>query len=89
MFENDSITNIAHQLGYFETIASWRDVHAMAGRIEAVTLDQVAEVAAQRLGSVEPHDRLVRAGRGANDRACPAAASRGSGAVPRMCSPTA
>src|SRR6185436_4772823 len=24
VFENDSITNIAHQLGYFETIASWR-----------------------------------------------------------------
>jgi predicted Zn-dependent peptidase len=23
VFENDSITNIAHQLGYFETIASW------------------------------------------------------------------
>ncbi len=52
VFENDSITNIAHQLGYFATIASWRDVHAMAGRIESVTLDQVSEVAAQRLGSV-------------------------------------
>ena len=24
VFENDSITNIAHQLGYFETIGSWR-----------------------------------------------------------------
>jgi zinc protease len=51
VFENDSITNIAHQLGYFATIASWRDVHAMAGRIESVTLGQVSEVA-QRLTSV-------------------------------------
>jgi zinc protease len=51
VFENDSITNIAHQLGYFETIASWRDYPLMAGRIESVTLEQVAEVAAQRLGS--------------------------------------
>jgi zinc protease len=51
VFENDSITNIAHQLGYFATIASWRDVHTMAGRIESVTIDQVSEVAAQRLGA--------------------------------------
>jgi zinc protease len=51
VFENDSITNIAHQLGYFATIASWRDYPQMAGRIESVTLDQVADVAARRLGS--------------------------------------
>jgi zinc protease len=50
VFENDSITNIAHQLGYFETIASWRDYPQMAGRIASVTLDHVADVAARRLG---------------------------------------
>ena len=52
VFEGDSITNIAHQLGYFATIASWQDLHAMAGRIEAVTLDQVSAVASQRLSAV-------------------------------------
>jgi zinc protease len=56
VFENDSITNIAHQLGYFETIASWRDYPLMAGRIESVTLDQVGEVAARRLG---PSNRTI------------------------------
>jgi zinc protease len=50
VFENDSITNIAHQLGYFATIGRWQDFHALAGRIDAVTLDQVADVAAKRLG---------------------------------------
>jgi zinc protease len=49
VFENDSITNIAHQLGYFATIGHWQDAHALAGRIEAVTLDQVSQVAARRL----------------------------------------
>ena len=49
VFENDSITNIAHQLGYFATIGRWQDFHALPGRIEAVTLDQVEQVAAKRL----------------------------------------
>jgi zinc protease len=49
VFENDSITNIAHQLGYFETIASWRLYPTLASQIAAVTLDQVDAVAATRL----------------------------------------
>lgn len=49
VFENDSITNIAHQLGYYETIDSWQIVTSMPERIEAVTLDEVAAVAEQRL----------------------------------------
>jgi zinc protease len=49
VFENDSITNIAHQLGYFETIASWRDYPSVARKIAAVTIEQVAVVAAKRL----------------------------------------
>jgi zinc protease len=49
VFENDSITNIAHQLGYFETIASWTLVSSLASRLDAVTLDQVAAVASARL----------------------------------------
>jgi zinc protease len=51
VFENDSITNIAHQLGYFETIASWRVVESLRERIDAVTLDAVAQAAAARLTS--------------------------------------
>jgi zinc protease len=51
VFENDSITNIAHQLGYFETIASWRHYPTLAGRIAAVTLEQVNAVAARTLAA--------------------------------------
>jgi zinc protease len=49
VFENDSITNIAHQLGYFATIADWNFYPSIPSRIEAVTLDQVCAVAAARL----------------------------------------
>jgi len=49
IFEDDSITNIAHQLGYFATIGRWQDCHALPARIDAVTLEQVAQVAARRL----------------------------------------
>jgi len=51
VFENDSITNIAHQLGYFETIASWRLYPDLARRIDAVTHEQVASAAARRLAA--------------------------------------
>jgi zinc protease len=63
VFENDSITNIAHQLGYFETIAGWNLVPSIASRLDAVTLDQVNAVTAGRLapanrtiGWFDPHD---------------------------------
>ena len=49
VFENDSITNIAHQLGFFATIADWQFVPAIAERLEAVTIDQVNAIAASRL----------------------------------------
>jgi zinc protease len=45
VFDNDSVTNIAHQLGYFETIASVDVFHDLTPRIAAVTLDEVATVA--------------------------------------------
>ena len=51
VFEQDSITNIAHQLGFFETIANWRYFPSIAPRIERVTLDDVARVAAARLAA--------------------------------------
>src|SRR5713101_2628297 len=45
VFESDSITNIAHQLGYFQTIASLDAFLESPARIAAVTIDQVSEAA--------------------------------------------
>jgi zinc protease len=45
VFDNDSVTNVAHQLGYFETIANVDVFRDLMPRIAAVTLDQVAAVA--------------------------------------------
>jgi zinc protease len=56
VFENDSISNIAHQLGFFETIAGWRSYEAVPSAIEAVTAEQIFEVARRRL---EPRQRTV------------------------------
>lgn len=56
VFENDSITNIAHQLGFFATIADWRFVPSIAAGLDAVTLDQVNAVAASRLA---PSNRTI------------------------------
>ena len=56
VFENDSITNIAHQLGFFETIASWRLSQSLVQHIEAVTVADVGRVAAERL---RPNRRTV------------------------------
>ena len=51
VFDNDSISNIAHQLGYFETIADVDLVVQMPSRIAAVSLDSVAEAARVVLNS--------------------------------------
>jgi zinc protease len=56
VFENDSISNIAHQLGFFATIGSWRDCLQLPSRIEAVTLEQVADAASRRL---KPSNRTI------------------------------
>lgn len=45
VFDRDSVTNIAHQLGYFDTIASVDVFHAMPARIAAVSVDDVGAVA--------------------------------------------
>jgi zinc protease len=50
VFDNDSITNIAHQLGYFETIACPDLFSAALPRIAAVTAEDVAAVAQQVFG---------------------------------------
>jgi zinc protease len=45
VFENDSVTNIAHQLGYFETIATVDLFSELPSRIAAVTVDAVNDAA--------------------------------------------
>ncbi len=42
VFETDSVTNVAHQLGYFETIGSLETFTTAPARIAAVTADEVA-----------------------------------------------
>jgi zinc protease len=56
VFDDDSITNIAHQLGYFATVASVNVVAALPREIAEATLEQVA--AAARLMLV-PSNRTV------------------------------
>ena len=63
VFENDSITNIAHQLGYFATIASWRDYPRMAGQIECGHPRPGRRGRGPAPGLVQPHDRVVLAAR--------------------------
>jgi len=50
VFENDSVTNVAHQIGYFETVAGPGYLDAINARVQAVTVEQVAQAAAARLG---------------------------------------
>jgi len=47
VFDAGSITDLAHQLGYFATIGTWRDWQTIADRLAAVTVDAV-QGAAQR-----------------------------------------
>jgi zinc protease len=62
VFDNDSVTNIAHQLGYYETVASVDVFLTLQDRIAAVTLDDVAAIAGstfhpsnRTIGWFEPH----------------------------------
>ena len=56
VFEQDSVSNIGHQLGFFETIATWRYFPDIGSRIDAVALEEVAKVAAERL---LPSNRVI------------------------------
>ena len=49
VFENDSVTNIAHQLGYFETVVGAGFFPRLQERVKAVTPAQVSDVARRRL----------------------------------------
>ena len=45
VFENDSVTNMAHQLGFFATVTSLDTFFELPARIEAVTAEDVARTA--------------------------------------------
>ena len=49
VFENDSVTNLGHQLGYFETIATTEIYREAPQRIALVTSEQVGRVAGKYL----------------------------------------
>ena len=50
VFGNDSVTNIAHQHGYFDTIVGPGYLQSLQRCIDAVTPEQVSDVARRRLG---------------------------------------
>ncbi len=63
IFEDDSVTHVAHQLGYFETVVGPGFYPRLQACINAVTADQVRDVARHRLrrnqltvGSFRPLD---------------------------------
>jgi zinc protease len=56
VFDADSVTNIAHQLGYFETVTGPGFFETLTSEVLAVTAAQVADVAARRLA---PEKRTV------------------------------
>jgi zinc protease len=56
VYDGDSVTDIAHQIGYFETIASWSAYHALRSRLDAVTIEQVQAAAQQYLA---PANRTI------------------------------
>ena len=56
VFEADSVTSIAHQIGYFHTIADVDVYHGMEAALAEVTLEDVARVARQYLA---PSSRTV------------------------------
>ena len=56
VFETDSVTNIAHQLGYFETVTGPGFFEDMQSRVAKVTPTDVDGVARRRL---PPANRTV------------------------------
>jgi zinc protease len=49
VYDSDSVTDIAHQLGYFATLGSWRVYHDLIPKLATVTLDQVNAAARRYL----------------------------------------
>ncbi len=49
VYDSDSVTDIAHQLGYFETIATWQTYYELIPRLSTITADQVNAAARRYL----------------------------------------
>jgi zinc protease len=49
VYDADSVTDMAHQLGYFETISSWQAYETLRARLDAVTPDAVHAAASKYL----------------------------------------
>jgi zinc protease len=56
IYDGDSVTDIAHQIGYFETIAGWPAYQLLRSRLDAVTIDQVQAAAVKYL---TPSNRTI------------------------------
>lgn len=56
IYDADSVTDIAHQLGYFEIISSWRAYEKLRQRLDAVTVEAVHAAAARYL---TPSNRTI------------------------------
>src|SRR4029450_8064045 len=56
VYDGDSVTDIAHQVGYFETSASWPAYPALSPRLDVVTADQVQAAAVKYLA---PSNRTI------------------------------
>lgn len=51
VYDSDSVTDIAHQLGYFETVDRWQTYTDLMTRLAAVTAEQVSDVARRYLAA--------------------------------------
>jgi zinc protease len=56
VYDSDSVTDIAHQIGYFETIAEWPAYHMLRNRLDTVTVEQVQAAAVKYL---TPSNRTI------------------------------
>jgi zinc protease len=50
VYDSDSVTDIAHQLGYFETLGGWRSYQELIPRLATVTVEDVNLAARRYLG---------------------------------------
>ncbi len=65
VFEGDSVTNIAHQAGYFQTLGALDAYDALPARLAAVTPDDVRRVAGLYLHPANRTSGFLRPGGGA------------------------
>ena len=56
VYDGDSVTDIAHQIGYFETISEWPAYHMLRNRLDSVKVEQVHAAAQKYLA---PSNRTI------------------------------